>query len=96
MEYIGTDHLLAQVAALSRAAEAFELIRTFKLHRHRQVDDTAHIVIVEVWYSPEHGYFLDARDKAGDLIDLNDYRSSLGRGEVRRLGQAGSALALGP
>jgi quinol monooxygenase YgiN len=51
MEYIGTDHLLAQVAALSRAAEAFELIRTFKLHRHRRVDDTAHIVIVEVWYS---------------------------------------------
>jgi hypothetical protein len=77
MEYTDTDHLLAHVAALSRAAEAFELIRTFKLHRHRRVDESAHIVIVEVWYSPEHGYFLDARNKAGDIIDLNDYTSSL-------------------
>jgi hypothetical protein len=34
-------------------------------------------VILEVWYSPEHGYFLDARNKAGDIIDLNDYTSSL-------------------
>jgi hypothetical protein len=77
MEHTDTDQLLAQVAALSRAAEAFELIRTFKLHRHRRVDETAHSVIVEVWYSPEHGYFLDARNKAGDIIDLNDYTSSL-------------------
>lgn len=77
MEDIDTDHLLAQVAALSRAAEAFELIRTFKLHRRRRIDDSAHTVIVEVWYSPEHGYFLDARNKAGDIIDLNDHTSSL-------------------
>jgi len=77
MEYIDTDHLLAKVAELSKAAEAFELIRTFKLHRHRRGDGTAHIVILEVWYSPEHGYFLDARNKAGDIIDLNDYTSSL-------------------
>jgi len=77
MEYVDTDHLLAQVAALSRADEAYELMRTFKLHRHRPIDDTAHTVIVEVLYSPEHGYFLDARNKVGDSIDLNDYTSSL-------------------
>jgi hypothetical protein len=77
MEHTDTDHLLARVAALSRAAEAFELIRTFKLHRHRRVDDTAHAVIVDLWYSPEHGYFLDARNKAGDILDLNEYTSSL-------------------
>jgi hypothetical protein len=76
MERSDTDHMLAQVAARSEAAEAFELVRAFKLHRHRG-DGTAHSVIVDVWYSPEHGYFLDARNQAGDIIDLNDYTSSL-------------------
>jgi hypothetical protein len=55
MEDVDTDHLLAQVAALSRAAEAFELIRTFKPHRHRRVDDTAHTVIVVVWHGRGRG-----------------------------------------
>ena len=77
MEYIDTEHLLTQVAALSRADEAFELIRTFKLHRRRRADDRVRTLIFDVWYSPVHGYYFEARNKEGDIIDLNDYTGSL-------------------
>ena len=77
MEYIDTDHLLSQVAAQSRADEAFELIRTFKLHRRRQTDHAAQTVIFDVWYSPDNGYYFEARNKEVDIIDMNEYTSSL-------------------